>query len=140
TIDDEDSIVNKPSTPCETAGHVLTYCLPSSSYLKATLTPSKLSEHNSLHTTKRDKIPVGSNYAVSKQDKSHHTTPTTTTSTIKSSRSTVNSANCLSLRLLRLPRSSPLAGTAGLVDAYVSLEAKVLARGFMVSWLRISFN
>nr|CAH8865886.1 unnamed protein product [Trichobilharzia regenti] len=148
SIDDEDSIVNKPSTPCETAGHVLTYCLPSSSYLKATLTPSKLSEHNSLHTTKRDKIPafslissveihyhddllVGSNYAVSKQDKSHHTTPTTPTSTIKSSRSTVNSANCLSLRLLRLPRSSPLAGTAGLVDAYVSLEAKVLARGFM---------
>ncbi|CAI2738025.1 unnamed protein product [Dicrocoelium dendriticum] len=39
--------------------------------------------------------------------------------------------NSLPLRLLRLPRSSPLTGFAGLVDAAVSLEARVLTRGFL---------
>ncbi|CAI2737217.1 unnamed protein product [Dicrocoelium dendriticum] len=39
--------------------------------------------------------------------------------------------NSLPLRLLRLPRSSPLTGFAGLVDFAVSLEARVLTRGFL---------
>lgn len=62
-------------------------------------------------------------------DKSH---PNSTSCSSVSINKTELNSNRLPLRLLHLPRSTPLAGTAGLVDAFVSLEARVLARGFMV--------
>ncbi|KAF8572460.1 hypothetical protein P879_00139 [Paragonimus westermani] len=45
--------------------------------------------------------------------------------------SVADDLNKLPLRLPRLPRSTPLTGSAGLVNAAVRLEARVLARGFL---------
>ncbi|KAF7249583.1 hypothetical protein EG68_11460 [Paragonimus skrjabini miyazakii] len=51
---------------------------------------------------------------------------------LRSTLSTVaDDLNKLPLRLPRLPRSTPLTGSAGLVNAAVRLEARVLARGFL---------
>ncbi|VDP52876.1 unnamed protein product [Schistosoma margrebowiei] len=69
----------------------------------------------------------------SMHDKSH---PTSSCSSVSINKTELNS-NRLPLRLLHLPRSTPLAGTAGLVDAFVSLEARVLARGFMIGGMGV---
>ncbi|KAK4468407.1 hypothetical protein MN116_007616 [Schistosoma mekongi] len=132
---------NAELTPCETASHVLTHCLPSSYFNKTT-------QHHKIHdveygnSTGRDKVAafslistveiryhddllVGCVYP-SIQDKS--SLLISSSGSVDKNRSNISR---LPLRLLHLPRSSPLAGSAGLVDAFVSLEARVLARGFM---------
>ncbi|TNN17051.1 Anillin [Schistosoma japonicum] len=132
---------NAELTPCETASHVLTHCLPSSYFNKAT-------QHHKIHDieygnyTGRDKVAAFSLISTveiryhddllvgcvcpSIQDKPNHLI--SSSGSVDRNGSNINR---LPLRLLHLPRSSPLAGTAGLVDAFVSLEARVLARGFM---------
>ncbi|RTG82772.1 actin-binding protein anillin [Schistosoma bovis] len=129
-------------TPCESASHILTHCLPSS-YFKTT-PHSKTYDIDHGNNNGRDKIAafsllstveilyhddllVGYVYP-SMHDKSH---PNSTSCSSVSINKTELNSNRLPLRLLHLPRSTPLAGTAGLVDAFVSLEARVLARGFM---------
>lgn len=59
----------------------------------------------------------------------------------KSSSSKIDSlSGCLPLILPRLPRSSPLSGSAGLVNASVNLEARIWSRGFLVRFLLFLFE
>ncbi|CAH8622056.1 unnamed protein product [Heterobilharzia americana] len=142
---------NNELTPCETASHVLTHCLPST-YFKTP--PYKISDVDQNIYSGRDKIPafslissveihynddllIGGRVNPSTQNKSYPSCSTVSVNNNKGDNNT-NVSSRLPLRLLHLPRSSPLAGTAGLVDAFVSLEAKVLTRGFMTVFEEIS--